>query len=120
MAYPQSFRRLGPSPLLLRRRVLGRDSLVVSFVPSGVASVVPSTVASSVISGSEGFARPLPVYPVTSITPSVSASLPFSMASLLAPSHSSRLPLAPVSSSATLASSQPLGPVASVILGSSG
>ena len=46
---------------------------VASAVPSAVASSVSSAVASSVSSGSDGFARPLPVYSVASVTSSVSA-----------------------------------------------
>ena len=101
------------------RVALGAAPSFASSIPSGVASAIPS-VALSVASSSGGFARPLPVYPVTSVAPSMSSSLPFSMASLLAPSHPPTLPLAPVSSSATLTSSQPLVPVASVSLGSGG
>ena len=121
--------------------VMGRDSLVVpGWGVSSVATSVTSGVAVGRLRGRPflclfylfwgrlggpfycrfgfgGFAQQLPVYPVTSVAPSVPASLPFSMDSLLASSHHPTLPLAPVSS-ATLASSQPLGPVGSVSLGS--
>ena len=90
---------------------VGRPFLCLFYL-FGVVSVVPSTVASA----SGGFAQQLPVYPMTSVAPSVPASLPFSMDSLLTPST---LPLAPVSS-ATLASSQPLGSVGPVSLASGG
>ena len=92
---------------------------LVSSVPSGVASAVPSAAVSSVSSGSDGFAHPLPVYSVVSVASSVSAPLPFSMASLLAPPPCT-LPSAPLSSSAAFSSSQPLGPVGPVSLGSGG
>ena len=100
--------------------LLGRPSVASSFasaVPSGVASVVPPSVAS----GSGGFVLPLPAYPATSFTLTVSAPLSFSMASLLAPPPPpSMLPSAPFSSSAPLVSSQPVGPYGSVSLGSGG
>ena len=89
---------------------------LISSVPSRVALSVPFPVASSVSADSDGFARPLPVYSVALVTYSVSAPLPFSMASLLGPPPST-LPSAPLSSSAAFSSSQPLGPVS---LGSGG
>ena len=92
----------------------GVASSFASAVPSGVASVGPPAVASSVASESGGFVRPLPVYPATSFTPSVSAPLSFSMASILASPPPSTLPSAP------LVSSQPVGPSGSVSLGSGG
>ena len=58
--------------------------------------------------------------PATLFAPSVSATISFSMASLLVPPPSSVLPSAPFSSLAPLASSQPVGTSVSVSLGSGG
>ena len=107
------------SPSVASGSLLGWPSVASGVAPSFASSILSLLLSPRLslwVLG--GFVQPLPVYPVTSVAPSVPTSLPFSMASLLAPSHPPTLPLAPVSSSATLTSSQPLGPVGSVSLGS--
>ena len=109
-----------PTPIA-SESLLGRPSVASgvasSFacaVPSGVASVVRPAVASSFSAGSEGCVSRLPAFPATTFAPSASAPLSFSVASLLAPSSSSVLPSAP------LTSSQPVGPSVLVSLGCGG